>query len=80
MWAASSDAQDRVVSETERHLPEEPTEMFPSAEYLASAEIAYRRDRAAREIRSSRVRRASSRRRRHHEPLPDQRLEDGPTL
>lgn len=54
--------------------------MFPSAEYLASAEIAYRRDRAAREIRSSRVRRASSRRRRHHEPLPDQRLEDGPTL
>ena len=54
--------------------------MFPSSEYIASAEIAYRRDRAVREIRSSRVRRARPRRGRHHQPVPDQRLEDGPTL
>lgn len=52
--------------------------MFPSAEYVASAEIAYRRDRATREIRSSRVRRARPHRRRHHKPIPEQRQGDGP--
>ena len=54
--------------------------MFPSAEYILSAEIAYRRDRATEQIRNSRVRKARSRRRGQAEHLPGQRQGDAPLL
>jgi hypothetical protein len=54
--------------------------MFPSPEFMATPEINYRRDRIAADLRGRKPARSRLHRRRHHEPVPEQRRGDGDAL